>query len=308
MKRVTDPLRRMGADIQGRDNANLAPLKIRGGSLKGIRYDSPIASAQVKSAILLAGLYAEGVTSVSEPVKSRDHTERMLKFLGADIETRGLEVSVNGKRELEARDISVPGDISSAAFFIVAALLLPGSRITLKRVGVNETRTGIIDILKRMGGKIEVRQSKDSWEPVGDIVVSASNLKATTVEKEEVPRSIDELPLLMVAASLAKGDTVIKGAGELRVKETDRIESMAENLHRMGGAIRTDGDNITIEGKPGLSGAELSSFGDHRTAMAMAVAALSALGESVVNDTACVATSFPEFFNVLKSISVNKPR
>ncbi len=306
MKRVTVPLRKMGADIEGKDDANFAPLLIRGGKLKAIAYDSPVASAQVKSAILLAGLYAEGVTSVREPVKSRDHTERMLKLLGADIKVKGLKVFISGKNELKAKDIVVPGDISSAAFFIVAALLLPGSKITIKNVGVNETRTGIIDILKRMGASIETKPLGDTGEPIADIRISSSDLKATVVEKDEVPRAIDELPALMVAASLAKGTTVIKGAAELRVKETDRIESMSKNLRSMGGDIKTVGDNIIIEGKDGLSGAELSSFSDHRTAMAMAVAALGAKGESVINDTACIATSFPEFFNILKSISTGK--
>ncbi|MDD5681350.1 MAG: 3-phosphoshikimate 1-carboxyvinyltransferase, partial [Candidatus Omnitrophica bacterium] len=182
MKRVTVPLRKMGADIEGKDDANFAPLRIRGGALKAITYDSPVASAQVKSAILLAGLYAKGTTRVSEPLKSRDHTERMLKLLGADIAVEGLKISINGTSILKARDMEIPGDISSAAFFMVAALLLDGSRITIKRAGVNETRTGIIDILKKMGGKIEVKRIKDDWEPIADITVSSSNLKSVTIE------------------------------------------------------------------------------------------------------------------------------
>lgn len=304
MKRVTVPLRKMGADIQGRDDANFAPLKIRGGSLKAVTYDSPIASAQVKSAILLAGLYAKGTTSVREPLKSRDHTERMLKLLGANISIDGLKVSIAASNTLKAKDIEVPGDISGAAFFMVAALLLDGSKITIKNVGVNETRTGIIDILKRMGGEIDVKTIKTDWEPIADITVSSSNLKATTIDRGEIPRAIDELPALMIAAAFAKGRTVIKGASELRVKETDRIESMRENLRRMGGGLASEGDDVIIEGKDGLRGAQLFSFGDHRTAMAMSVAALRASGDSVINDTACVSTSFPKFFDTLKSISV----
>lgn len=305
MKRVTEPLRRMGAGIEGRDGANLAPLKILGGPLKAITYDLPVASAQVKSAVLFAGLYADGVTTVREPVKSRDHTERMLKLLGANIKIKEREVSIEGG-ELTAGDIRVPGDISSAAFFIAAASILAGSKITIRRVGANETRTGIIDILRRMGADIEVDLLEDRGEPVADITVSANGLKATVVEKEEVPRAIDELPALMAAAAFAKGTTVINGAGELRVKETDRINSMRENLGKMGCAVRSDGENITIEGMRALRGAELFSFGDHRTAMAAAVAALGASGGSVINDTACVATSFPDFFNVLKSVSAAK--
>ncbi|MBU4376975.1 MAG: 3-phosphoshikimate 1-carboxyvinyltransferase [Candidatus Omnitrophica bacterium] len=305
MKRITEPLRRMGACIEGKGGANLAPLKIRGGALRAIAYDSPLASAQVKSAILLAGLYADGITTVREPMKSRDHTERMLKLLGADLEVSGLKVSIK-RSELTAKDISVPGDISGAAFFIVAALLLAGSKITIRRVGMNETRIGIIDILRRMGADIEVNLLEDSGEPVCDITVSASSLKATVVEKEEVPRAIDELPVLMVAAAFAKGTTVINGAGELRVKETDRIGSMQKNLVKMGGVVKSEGENIIIEGMHALRGAELISFGDHRTAMAMAVAALGSSGESIINDTACVATSFPEFFNILKAAAVSK--
>lgn len=306
MKRVTVPLRKMGASIEGKDDANFAPLKIRGGSLSAVAYDAPMASAQVKSAILLAGLYAKGATSVSEPVKSRDHTERMLRLFGADIAVDGLKVSVGGSRDLKAQDMDVPGDISSAAFFVIAALLLDGSKITLKHVGVNPTRTGIIDILRRMGGKIEVNMIKDDWEPIADITVLSGRLSGTTIAKEEIPRSIDELPALMIAAAFANGRTIIKGAGELRVKETDRIESMRDNLARMGGRLSIDGDDVIIEGGDDLGGAELFSFGDHRTAMAMAVAALRASGESVINDTPCVSTSFPKFFDILKSVAVSK--
>lgn len=305
MKRVTIPLRQMGADIQGKDDANFAPLTIRGAKLRIIDYVSPIASAQVKSSILLAGLYAEGITSVTEPFKSRDHTERMLALFDADISIDNLKVSIKCTERLSGTDINVPGDISSGAFFIVAALLIRNSEIILSNVGFNETRTGIIDILKRMGVRIEARNVRENWEPICDLVISSSELKATTVEKSEIPRSIDELPVLMTAAVFAKGRTVIKGAAELRVKETDRINSMLYNLNKMGAKVVCEGDDVIIEGTCVLHGAELSSFGDHRTAMAVSIAALcSSVGDSVIDDISCINTSFPEFFNILKAISV----
>jgi 3-phosphoshikimate 1-carboxyvinyltransferase len=305
MKRVTMPLRQMGADIQGKDDANFAPLAIHGGRLRPIDYVSPIASAQVKSSILLAGLYAEGITTFTEPFKSRDHTERMLTLFNADISIDNLKVLIKRTERLSGTDISVPGDISSGAFFIVAALLIRNSEIILSNVGFNKTRTGIIDILKRMGARIEARNMRENWEPICDLVVSSSELKAATVEKSEIPRSIDELPVLMTAAIFAKGRTVIKGAAELRVKETDRINSMLYNLNKMGAKVACEGDDIVIEGTCAFHGAELSSFGDHRTAMAASIAALcSSSGDSVIDDVSCINTSFPEFFNILKAISV----
>lgn len=305
MRRVTVPLREMGADIQGRDDANFAPLSIRGGKLHAIDYESSIPSAQIKSSILFAGLYADGITSVTEPFKSRDHTERMLSLFGAALSVENLKVSIRNSVPLEAREMTIPGDISSGAFFVVGALLLQGSELTLRGVGFNKTRTGIIDILKRMGARIEAKNIRGDWEPICDLVVSSSNLKAATVEKSEIPKAIDELPVLMAAAVYAKGRTVIKGAGELRVKETDRINSMFSNLNKMGAKASCKGDDVVIEGTGSLRGAELSSFGDHRTAMAISIAGLCASsGDSIIDDVSCVETSFPEFFNILKSISL----
>ena len=304
MKRVTAPLRQMGADIKGRDDANFAPLTVRGGGLRSIDYVSPIASAQVKSSVLFAGLYAEGITSVVEPFKSRDHTERMLAIFGADISVDRLKISIKGAEGLKGRDIYVPGDISGGTFFIIAALLLRDSEIVIRNAGLNNTRTGVIDILKRMGAKIESKNVRGDWEPMCDLVISSSRLKGTIIEESEIPRTIDELPALMAAAVFAQGRTVIKGAGELRVKETDRINSMLYNLKKMGAAVDSKDGEVTIEGIGSLRGsAELSSFGDHRTAMAITIAALCSSGESVIDDVKCVSTSFPGFFDILESIS-----
>ncbi len=306
MKRVTAPLRQMGADIRGKDDANFAPLTIRGGRLRAIDYVSPIASAQVKSSILFAGLYADGVTSVEEPFRSRDHTERMLALFGADISVDKLKVRAKGADRLKGKDIDIPGDISSGSFFIVVALLLRDSEVIIRNVGFNNTRTGFINILKSMGARIEAGNMRDDWEPVCDLTVRSSMLKGTTVEKSEIPAAIDELPLLMVASVFAEGRTVIKGAGELRVKETDRINSMLYNLGtKMGGKISCEGDDVVIEGTGTLRGAAgLASSGDHRTAMAVAVAAMLSSGDSVIDDITCIATSFPGFFDILESISI----
>jgi len=307
MKRVTVPLRQMGADIRGKDDANFAPLTIRGGRLGAIDHVSPIASAQVKSSILFAGLYAEGTTSVTEPFQSRDHTERMLGLFGAGISIDKLKVSIKNTGCLKGSDISIPGDISSGAFFIVAALLLQNSEIIIRNIGFNKTRRGIIDILKKMGGRIETKNAREGWEPICDLVIYSSGLEATTVEKSEIPGAIDELPALMTAAVFAKGRTIIKGANELRVKETDRINSMLYNLNKMGAKTACEGDDIIIEGTGVLHGAELLSFGDHRTAMAVTIASLcSSSSDSVIDDVSCINTSFPGFFNVLTSIVVDR--
>ena len=313
MKRVTEPLRLMGAHIQGRDDANFAPLTIRGGNLKGIDYPSKIASAQVKSAILLAGLYAQGTTRLTEPEKSRDHTERMLKLFAVPLKTYGHRVTITlPKKDLfSPGKIVVPGDISSAAFFLVAAAIAEGSQLTVKSVGLNPTRTGIIDILKRMGADIEISnikyQKSKIYEPVGDITVKGAKLLATTIKVREIPRAIDELPILMVAASCARGKTCIRGAGELRVKETDRINSMVTNLNKMGAKIKVDSEgNIIIEGTERLRGSRVDSFADHRTAMSMVIAGLVAEDKTTVTDTACINTSFPDFIPRLQKIIWSK--
>ncbi|MRR37421.1 3-phosphoshikimate 1-carboxyvinyltransferase, partial [bacterium] len=273
--------------------------------LKGVSYDSPVASAQVKSALMLAGLYAAGETRVTEPHLSRDHSERMFRHFGADIETGSAGVVVRGGRELEGRDIVVPGDISSAAFFIVAALIVPGSELLIRGVGVNPTRTGIIDILSAMGGSIELLDQREvSGEPVADLLVRSSRLKGIEIAGEVVTRAIDEFPVICVAAALAEGRTVVREARELRVKETDRIAAMATNLRAAGVAVTETEDGMELEGAAQIAGVAVESFGDHRIAMSMLIAGLSAAGEITVNDTECIGTSFPTFFQLLEGVAV----
>lgn len=303
MKRVVGPLAQMGARISGRAGGEKAPLAIQGSKLIGIEYDSPVSSAQVKSAIMLAGLYAGGETVVREPHLSRDHSERMLRAFGAHVETFPGGVKVRGGAELTGRDIVVPGDISSAAFFLVAALIVPGSDLLIRGVGVNPTRTGIIDVLKGMGGDLELTNLRDeSGEPVADIRVRHSKLTAMEISGEVVPRAIDEFPAICVAASLAQGTTVVRDAAELRVKETDRISAMAENLKRAGVNIVETPDGMEITGVASLKGCAADSFGDHRIAMSMMVAGLVAQGETSVSDVECIATSFPGFVNLLDGV------
>ena len=276
----------------------------QGGSVKPIDYEMPIASALVKSAILLASLYAKGVTRIKEEFRSRDHTERMLKFFGADIDVEGNTISVKGGRELTGRAFSIPADISSAAFFIVGAAMLRGSRITIRKVTINPTRAGVVLILKKMGVKIRITNKHDLFEPVGDIAVEASRTRGVTISSRLVPSIIDEIPIIAVLAAVSKGRTVINGIGELRVKETDRVESIISNLKRMGSDIRVEGDTMVIKGVERLKGAGLKSFGDHRTAMAMTIAAIAAEGQSVLDDDVCVSKSFPRFFETLNTLTV----
>ncbi|GBE03284.1 3-phosphoshikimate 1-carboxyvinyltransferase 1 [bacterium BMS3Abin09] len=302
MQRVIGPLTQMGAEISS-EEGGLPPLKIKGGSLKPIEYDSSIASAQVKSAVLLAGLYCDGTTTVIEPGRSRDHTERMLKALGADIKIDGLQVSITGGAALGPMDITVPGDLSSAAFFIVAGLIVSGSELVVKNVGINPTRTGIIDVLKAMGADIRIENERDvSGEPVADISVSYSELKGIDIGGDMVLKAIDEFPIICVAAAKAKGMTKITGAGELRVKESDRISAMASELKKMGVNIEELEGGIIIEGREDLKPAQVMSHGDHRIAMSMIIAGLTAEGETVVEDTDCVNTSFPGFMQILESL------
>src|SRR6185369_1663422 len=275
MKRVVEPLSRMGARIAGRNGGTLAPLAITGGSLKGIDYQSPVSSAQIKSSLMLAGLYADGETSVSEPSLSRDHSERMFRHFGASLVRNDNGVTVRGGVELTAREVIVPGDISSAAFFMVAALITPHSELLIKSVGVNPSRTGIIDILLAMGGNIQLLDERVvSGEPVADILVRTSTLKGITISGSVVPRAIDEFPAICVAAARAEGVTSIRDAKELRVKETDRITAMAENLGKLGISVSETEDGMDITGSEQLLGGMVDSFGDHRIAMSMSVAAL----------------------------------
>ncbi len=317
MLRVTRPLRMMGAKISARRNVRGAkseeysPITIKGGNLKPIAYKMPLASAQVKSAILLAGLFANGATRVIEPLNSRDHTERILKLFKADIKVKENTIVIKGNKELVSPGkIYVPADISSASFLIVAALLCPGSKIKIKNVSLNPTRTGALKVLRRMGAAIKFTGAYElratSYEPMGDIVVKSSKLRGTVVKKNEIPSLIDELPILMVAACNATGKTVFKGVGELRVKETDRIRSMSENLKQMGADISVErsgaSEVIVIKGRE-LKGAQVRSFGDHRTVMSMIVAGLSAQGTTKIDDISCINKSFPGFTSLLKTLT-----
>ncbi|MDP8261089.1 MAG: 3-phosphoshikimate 1-carboxyvinyltransferase [Candidatus Kappaea frigidicola] len=303
LKRITQPLRMMGADIQGPEDAGHLPLTIKGKKLKGINYVSPVSSAQVKSSLLLAGLNASGPTSITEPFKSRDHTENMLKAFGADIEIDGLKVTVNPIDKLKARDIKIPADISSAAFFIIAALITENSEIMIKNVGVNKTRTGLLDILQRMEADLSIiNKAPEAIEPLADICVKSSELKPFIIEKNMIPRLIDEIPILMVAATQAHGTSQIKDAAELRVKETDRIESMTVGLSKMGAKIDVQGNDIYITGPTSLRGAEIDSYSDHRTAMSFLIAGLVSRGTTEVIDTDCIETSFPDFFKNLMQV------
>lgn len=303
MGRVINPLTEMGAKILGRDGNKKAPLTIDGGGLKPTEYHSPVASAQVKSAVLLAGMQIKGTTTVYEPHLSRDHSERMLRYFGADIESFAGGARVTGPVSLEGRDVEVPGDISSAAFFLVAGLIVPGAELLLKNVGVNPTRSGIIDILQQMGGSIELLNQRElSGEPVADLLVKASALKGIEIGGELVPRAIDEFPVVSIAAAFASGVTTIRDAKELRVKETDRIAAMCDALGKLGGQIEPLEDGMRITGGSTLVGTTVDSFGDHRIAMSMAVAALRSETEVQIEDTGCTATSFPNFWELLNSI------
>lgn len=305
MSRVTVPLRAMGARISG--EGEVLPLDITGSELRGIDYRSPVASAQVKSAILLAGLYAEGRTSVTEPERTRDHTERMLRHFGVPVEASGTRVSVNPGVEFPGTELEVPSDISSAAFFIVAALVNPGSEIMVKNVGLNPLRTGVLDILREMGADISVENRRECCgEPAGDVIARHGALRAVRIEGESVSRAIDELPVVSVAACFAEGETVISGAGELRVKETDRISAMTDELSKLGADIRETQDGMIISGTEELRGARCESRGDHRVAMSLAVAATRARGETVIGGAGCVSISFPEFFPLFETLADTK--
>ena len=317
MLRVTAPLRGMGARITARRKKNGAaleeypPVAILPGSLKGISYSPPVASAQVKSALLLAGLFATGRTRVIEPMKTRDHTERMLRSFGVKVSVRGNEVSIKGPAVLKSPGkVTVPGDISSAAFFIVAALLAKGSRVLLKDVSLNPSRMGAVRVLKRMGARIWFQartNAKAGAEPAGWLKAQSSALKGVRVRAKEIPWLIDELPVLMVAAACARGSSVFEGVGELRVKETDRIRSMSENLRKMGVDIRASRskgrEDIVIKGTKLLHGARVRSFGDHRTAMSMIIAGMNASGMTAIDDIDCIKKSFPGFLQKLKGLS-----
>ena len=301
MQRIIRPLRLMGARISARED-DFAPLTIEGGGLRGIHYEMEVKSAQVKSCILLAGLQAHGETVVVEPSPSRDHTERMLVDLGAPIAVEGRAIRIE-RGELQARPITVPGDFSSAAFFIAAAAALPGAEVVIENVGVNPTRTGLLEVLREMGADISLSNER-AWggEPVADITVWGKELTAVEVGGEIIPRLIDELPVLFAIATQAEGETVIRDAAELRVKESDRIAAMAENLRRLGAKVKELPDGMVIEGPMRLKGAELEGFSDHRVVMACAVAALYAQGETIIHGAEWAEISFPDFFELLAEV------
>ena len=305
MKRVTDPLRLMGCNIEGKDDANYTPIKIYGGDLKAIDYHMPVASAQVKSALILASLYANDTSFIYEKVKSRNHTEIMLKSFGADINVENLKISVNPVNELFSQDIYVPGDISSAAFIIVSALITKGSEVIIKNVGLNETRTGIIDVVKNMNGNIEIINERlVGGELVGDLLVRyTKDLCATTIDKDIIPRLIDEIPVIAVLATQAEGTTIIKDAQELKVKESNRIKSMVENLKILGADIEELEDGMIIKGKSKLNGGKIKTFKDHRIAMAFSTLNLISDEKIKLDNEDCINVSFPGYFDLIKSLT-----
>lgn len=297
MKRVVEPLRLMKADIRGRADGQYTPLAIQGTTLQGIDYKMPVASAQVKSAILLAGLRAQGTTIVREEVVSRDHTERMLQQFGVQVDVVDGVVTLEGQQQLTATHVTVPGDISSAAFFLGAGAIVPNSEIVLKNVGINPTRNGIIDVLKAMDANIEVHINDEAvMEPTASIHISTSTLQGTTIDGALIPRLIDEIPLIALLATQAQGRTVIKDAEELKVKETDRIQAVVDELKKLGATIEATHDGMIIEGPTPLHGAKLQSYGDHRIGMMNAIAALLTEGAVTIDDVDCIAISYPAFF------------
>jgi len=304
MIRVKEPLKQMGAHIDGRENGRYAPLAIRGGELKGITYNSPIASAQVKSAVLLAGLFAYGKTTVIEPYLSRDHSERILKQFGVDLAITSNSITIQPTANLQGQHVKVPTDFSSAAFFIAAALLVPNSSLRLNNVGINPTRIGFLEAVKQMNGNVEIDNIRQfGQEPVGDLIVKTSQLQGITIEGEMIPKIIDELPLLAVIASQAEGKTIVKDAEELRVKETDRIATIASELNKVGVKIEEYRDGFAIDGRQKIKGGTVSTHGDHRIGMAMSIAGLISDSSIKIQHAEAIGISYPTFYEDLKSIT-----
>ena len=303
MKRIMTPLTSMGADITSKRDNGCAPLVIDGKTLHGIHYDSPVASAQVKSCVLLAGMYADSITSVTEPFLSRNHTEIMLNYVGAKVTSEGTTASIVPEPALNGREIQVPGDISSAAYFIAAGLLTPGSEILLKNVGINPTRAGILKVCMDMGADITLLNESTEGEPTADLLIRTSNLKGTTIEGGIIPTLIDEIPMIAVMAAFADGTTVIRDAQELKVKESDRITVMVDNLKRMGADIEGTEDGMIIHGGKPMHGAAIDSHLDHRVAMSFAVAGTICDGTMDILNGDCVNISYPEFYNDLYSLN-----
>ena len=305
MKRVTDPLREMGCRIDGKDDANYTPIKIYGGNLNGIDYKMPVSSAQVKSALILASLYANNSSIIREKSRSRNHTEIMLNSFGADIKVNNLDINVNPIEELYSpEEINVVGDISSAAFIIVGATIVPRSEVIIKNVGLNETRTGILEVLSNMNGNFEIINKRlSNGEFVGDLVVKYSdNLIGTTIDSDLIPRLIDEIPIIAIMATQAEGQTIIKDAKELKVKESNRIKAIVDNLKKMGSDIEELDDGMIIKGKNKLNGAYINTFNDHRIAMAFSIASLISNGEVKLDNKSCIDISFPGYLNLLNTL------
>ena len=305
MKRVTDPLREMGCRIEGKDDANYTPIKIYGGNLNGIDYKMPVSSAQVKSALILASLYANNSSIIREKSRSRNHTEIMLNSFGADIKVNNLDINVNPIEELYSpEEINVVGDISSAAFIIAGATIVPKSEVIIKNVGLNETRTGILEVLSNMNGNFEIINKRlSNGEFVGDLVVRYSdNLIGTTIDSDLIPRLIDEIPIIAIMATQAEGQTIIKDAKELKVKESNRIKAMVDNLKNMGADIEELDDGMIIKGKNKLNGAYINTFNDHRIAMAFSIASLISNGKVKLDNKSCIDISFPGYLNLLNTL------
>lgn len=299
MGRITRPLKEMGAVIEGRGNGSLAPLSFRGGSLEGIAYSMPVASAQLKSCLLIAGMYAEGETTLTQPAESRDHTERMLRSMGGQLQSEGLTLKVR-KSQLTSTNVNVPCDTSGSAFWLVAACCHPNASIRLENVGMNPTRTGMIEVLLAMGANISVRNERmEGGEPVADLIASSSKLESTDISGDLIPRVLDEIPIIALAASHAKGTTTVRDAQELRVKESDRIKATVSGLSKLGANIRETTDGMQITGPNDLLGAEVESYGDHRIAMTNAIAGLLAKGDTIVKDAEVASVSYPSFWETI---------
>lgn len=318
MGRIVKPLREMGATIAGRKGGELAPLAVTGSTLRAINYSSPVASAQIKSSLLLAALFAKGTTRLSEPRLSRDHTERLFQFYGLPLKREGTTLMMEGRPSVgwaAAPELTVPGDLSAAAFFIVGATIVPGSDVTITGVGVNPTRTGLLEVMNRMGADIQLINRRDeAGEPVADIRVKSAALRGVHIGPDLIPQTIDEFPILCVAAAVAEGETIVSGAEELRVKESDRIATMAKELRAMGAQMTEKPDGMLIQGlgRPKengrLTAAEGQSHGDHRVAMSIAIGGLTASTETIVSDTDCIETSFPDFHRKLLDLLTESRR
>ncbi|WHY65503.1 3-phosphoshikimate 1-carboxyvinyltransferase [Neobacillus sp. SuZ13] len=303
MTRVTNPLSELGSRIDGRNNGSFTPISIRGGELKPVNYQLPVASAQVKSALILAGLQADGQSVIIEPEETRDHTERMIIKFGGEIHKDNQMIIVNGGQKLTGTHVYVPGDISSAAFFLVAGAIIPESEVVLKNVGLNPTRTGIIEVMKKMGADLEIVQNEESsFEPMGDLIIKSSSLKGTVIEGDLIPKLIDEIPIIALLATQAEGTTIIKDAEELKVKETNRIDTVVHELKTLGARIEATEDGMIIHGKTKLSGGTVSSHGDHRIGMMLAIAALLCNERAELENPEAISVSYPNFFDHLNSL------